>query len=87
MAMDYRVDSPKILLEFLSYHETVKAHSQKTVDEYYLDLRNFLRYIRQLHEPEFIGLKLDQIDIRDIDIDFIRSITLTDVYSYLAFIF
>ena len=86
MAMDYRVDSPKILLEFLSYHETVKAHSQKTVDEYYLDLRNFLRYIRQLHEPEFIGLKLDQIDIRDIDIDFIRSITLTDVYSYLAYL-
>ena len=86
MAMDYRVDSPKILLEFLSYHETVKAHSQKTVDEYYLDLRNFLRYIRQLHEPEFIGLKLDQIDIRNIDIDFIRSITLTDVYSYLAYL-
>ena len=34
MAMDYRADSPRILLEFLSYHETVKAHSQKTVDEY-----------------------------------------------------
>lgn len=29
MAMNYRADSPKILLEFLSYHETVKAHSQK----------------------------------------------------------
>lgn len=29
MAMDYRADSPRILLEFLSYHETVKAHSQK----------------------------------------------------------
>lgn len=25
MAMDYRADSPRILLEFLSYHETVKA--------------------------------------------------------------
>ena len=41
MAMDYRADSPRILLEFLSYHETVKAHSQKTVDEYYLDLHRW----------------------------------------------
>ena len=50
MALDYRADSPRILLEFLSYHETVKAHSQKTVDEYYLDLRNFFRYMKQLRE-------------------------------------
>ena len=86
MAMDYRADSPRILLEFLSYHETVKAHSQKTVDEYYLDLRNFLRYIKQLREPELSGYELEQIDIRDIGIEFIRSITLTDVYSYLAYL-
>lgn len=32
--MDYREDSPEILLDFLSYHETIKAHSQRTVDEY-----------------------------------------------------
>ena len=86
MAMDYRADSPRILLELLSYHETVKAHSQKTVDEYYLDLRNFLRYIKQLRELELSGYELDQIDIRDIGIEFIRSITLTDVYSYLAYL-
>ena len=84
MAMDYRADSPRILLEFLSYHETVKAHSQKTVDEYYLDLRNFLRYIKQLREPELSGYELDQIDIRDIGIEFIRSITLTATWHISA---
>ena len=26
--MDYRTDSPQLLLDFLSYHETIKAHSQ-----------------------------------------------------------
>ena len=86
MALDYRADSPRILLEFLSYHETVKAHSQKTVDEYYLDLRNFFRYMKQLREPELSGCEPEQIDIRDIGIQFIRSITLTDVYSYLAYL-
>lgn len=86
MPMDYRSDSPKLLLEFLSYHETVKAHSQKTVDEYYLDLRNFLRYIKRLREPDLSGCALEQIDIRDIGTEFVRSITLTDVYSYLAYL-
>ena len=41
---DYRYDAPQILRDFLSYHETIKAHSKRTVDEYYLDLRNFFRY-------------------------------------------
>lgn len=86
MVLDYRADSPRILLEFLSYHETVKAHSQKTVDEYYLDLRNFFRYMKQLREPELSACEPEQIDIRDIGIEFIRSITLTDVYSYLAYL-
>ena len=42
---DYRLESPPILRDFLSYHETIKAHSQKTVDEYFLDLRNFFRIV------------------------------------------
>ena len=32
---DYRTEAPAILREFLSYHETIKAHSRRTVDEYY----------------------------------------------------
>ena len=31
--MDYRTDSPQLLLDFLSYHETIKAHSQRTVEQ------------------------------------------------------
>ena len=27
--MDYREDSPEILLDFLSYHETIKARSEE----------------------------------------------------------
>ena len=39
----YEKNAPDILREFLAYHETVKAHSKRTVDEYFLDLRNFFR--------------------------------------------
>lgn len=42
--MDYRTEAPDIIKGFLTYHETIKGHSRKTVDEYYLDLRNFLGF-------------------------------------------
>ena len=44
--MDYRSDAPKILRDFLIYHETIKGHSQNTVDEYFLDLRTFFRFLK-----------------------------------------
>ena len=84
--MDYRTDSPQLLLDFLSYHETIKAHSQRTLDEYYLDMRNFFRYLKQQRDPALAGKALDEIDIRDVDIDFISRITLTDIYSYLTYL-
>ena len=83
---DYRLDAPTILLEFLSYHETVKAHSKRTVDEYYLDLRNFFRYLKQLRDPALKDKALDEIDIRDIDVPFLSDVTLTDIYSYLTYL-
>ena len=43
-------------------------------------------YMKQLREPELSACEPEQIDIRDIGIEFIRSITLTDVYSYLAYL-
>ena len=42
--------------------------------------------MKQLREPELSACEPEQIDIRDIGIEFIRSITLTDVYSYLAYL-
>ena len=84
--LDYRDDAPKVLLDFLSYHETIKAHSRKTVDEYYLDLRNFFRSLKLLRIPSLQNLPLDEISIRDVDIELIRTITLTDVYSYMSYL-
>ena len=38
-------DCPQILREFLSYHENIKGQSPRTISEYYLDLRLFLRFM------------------------------------------
>lgn len=84
--INYQTDAPDILREFLSYHETVKAHSKRTVDEYFLDLRNFFRYLKQVRDPLLKDLPLDQINIMDVDLDFVASVTLTDIYAYLTYL-
>jgi len=83
---DYRSEAPQILIDFLAYHENIKAHSQKTVDEYFLDLRNFFRYMKQSRDPSLRDKDLDEIPILDVDINFIRTVTLTDVYGYLTYL-
>lgn len=82
----YRDDIPQILWDFLAYHETIKAHSQKTVDEYYLDLRNFFRYLVRSRDPGLRDKPLDEVSILNVDIAFIRSITLTEIYGYLTYL-
>ena len=83
---DYRTEAPQILRDFLSYHETVKAHSRRTVDEYFLDLRNFFRYMKQIRDPVLSDKSLDEIDIMDVDLDFAATVTLTDIYGYMTYL-
>ena len=83
---DYRTEAPPVLRDFLAYHETVKAHSKRTVDEYFLDLRNFFRYLKQTRDSSLSGLALDEIGIMDISLDFVASVTLTDIYGYMTYL-
>lgn len=84
--IDYRTEAPPILRDFLSYHETIKAHSQSTVDEYFLDLRNFFRYLKMTRDPSLRGNELNEIDIMDVDLDYVKTVTLTDVYGYMTYL-
>ena len=83
---DYRTEAPPILRDFLAYHETIKAHSPRTVDEYFLDLRNFFRYMKQVKDPSLCDKELDEISILDVDGIFVKNITLTDVYGYMTYL-
>lgn len=84
--MDYRSESPQILRDFLIYHETIKGHSRSTADEYFLDLRNFFRYIKITRGLAPRAAALDDISIMDVDVDFVKAVTLTEVYDYLAYL-
>jgi len=84
--MDYRTESPEILREFLFYHETIKGHSKKTIDEYFLDLRTFFRFMKMHKENLPRDTPFDEISIMNIDRGFVKSVKLADVYEYLAFL-
>ena len=84
--MDYRTDTPEIIREFLFYHETIKGHSKKTIDEYFLDLRTFFRFLKIYKKMVPADTPYEAISIMDVDLDFVKSVTITDVYEYLAFL-
>lgn len=84
--MDYRTEAPVILRDFLIYHETIKGHSHATVDEYFLDLRNFFRYLKIIRGIVPRDTDLDEISIMDIDLSFVSSVTLTEVYAWLGYL-
>ena len=79
-------DSPQILRDFLTYHENIKGHSSRTISEYYLDLRMFLRFIRLIRNDMPINTHLEDIPIKDIDLSFIRTITTSEVFDFLSYL-
>ena len=83
---DYRTDAPPILRDFLVYHETIQGHSRRTVDEYFLDLRNFFRFLKLDKGRIARNTPLDQISIDDVDLELVGSVTLSDVYSYMNYL-
>ncbi len=84
--MDYRTEAPPILRDFLVYHETIQGHSRRTVDEYFLDLRSFFRFLKRDKDLVPKEQPLDEISIDDVDLQLVRQITLTDIYSYMNYL-
>lgn len=84
--LDYRTEAPLILRDFLVYHETIQGHSRQTVDEYYLDLRNFFRFLKYDKRLVPNNSPIETVAIDDVDISFVRNVTLTDIYSYMNYL-
>jgi len=79
-------DCPTVLRDFLVYHETIKGQSPRTIDEYYLDLRMFLRFMKLMREEMPIDTHLDTISIKNIDVEFIGSISTSEIFDFLSYL-
>lgn len=85
MKLDSINDVPDILMEFLEYHSTVRGHSDKTVFAYYTDLKILFRYLKRRRHLASADVPFNEIDITDIDIDFIKTIKIEELYRYQSF--
>lgn len=84
--MQRYTECPQILRDFLTYHETIKGQSQKTISEYYLDLRMFFRFIKLMRNEMPLHTRLDDISIKDIDLEFVRHITTSEIFDFLSYL-
>jgi site-specific recombinase XerD len=76
-------DMPQLLQDYLKNYLTVtKNRSKNTVNEYYYDLRDIFQFIKR----DKYNIKIEnykEIDISDLDLNFFKSIEVSDIYNYL----
>lgn len=78
---------PSLVREFATYKTVIQNASDKTVAEYMLDLRTFFRFLkaRELKISLTDTEAFDKIDISRIDLEYIRNITVEDIYEFLTY--
>ena len=86
LAANYQKEAPRIIKDFLSYHQNILNHSPRTVQSYYLDLRMFFRHIKLSRGLVPEDVDFDEIDILDVDLELIRSVGASDILDFLAFL-
>ena len=73
------VTGSKVLDDYLSYLKVIKGRSENTIAEYRVDIRLLFLYIYRMR---FNSIRFD---CSFADIDFIKSISIDDVYSFVRY--
>ena len=83
---NYVYSLPDIAVRFLNYQSNVKNKSELTLDEYSLDIRLFLKFLKITKiKNKFTDDEFNETDISDIDIKFLNAVTLDDAYRFLSY--
>lgn len=83
---DYREEAPALVRDFLRYEKKNKDHSDSTIDEYYLDLRTFFRFMMMERGTVAADTTFEDICISDINLDFIKGISKIDINNYIDYL-
>ena len=78
-------DIPLILEDYLNYMETIKGASPNTTKEYFFDLRTFFRFLKRRYKLVDKDTPFEEIDISDVDIDFIKKIGIQDLHAFISY--
>lgn len=83
--MDPIRTSPPIIRDYLVYLDTIMGRSPNTVNEYFLDLRTFFRFLLQKRGCFPPGMPLDEIPIDSVDAALAEGVTRSEVLDYLVY--
>lgn len=72
-------ENPEFLNDYLVHIRVVKMLSERTINEYYLDVRLFLKFI--LNNDGYV----DGTDISSMTVNDLKKITLSDIYSFIFY--
>lgn len=83
---DEYLSLPKRLVEYLNYLDVIKGRSSNTVNGYKIDLVLLFKFLKMYRGLSSRNVEFSDIQIHDVDDEFIRSITLAELYAYLSFV-
>ena len=76
-------DNPEYINEYLVHLRVVKMLSERTIQEYYFDIRLFLKYIRAVQTDT--DLDIEDMKISDVTPDDLKKISVTDIYNFIFY--
>ena len=76
-------DNPEYINEYLVHLRVVKMLSERTIQEYYFDIRLFLKYIRAVQTDT--DLNIEDMKISDVTPDDLKKISVTDIYNFIFY--
>lgn len=79
-------EAPKLIRDYLVYMQTVKGKSPRTVEQYYIDLRTFFRFLLRARGRVDQNADFEEITIESVDTELAGSVTLTDLYEFLYYV-
>lgn len=83
-----RSENPDYLNDYITHISVVKGLAVSTVNVYYQDVRQFLRFLKlyRADVPDIAPEMLPEVSIRDISIEEVRTVRLRDIQQFYSFI-
>lgn len=78
-------ENPEFLNEYLVHIKIARMLSDRTIQEYYMDIRLFLKYIYSI-KYDSKSEEINDIDIRNFPASELNKITVSDIYNFIFYI-
>jgi site-specific recombinase XerD len=86
MKKEYMDDCPDYLAQFLTYLKVIQVRAARTEEAYYIDLRTFLRYLKQINGLCDPAAEWSDISIKDTPFELVKKFTLGGAHRYLYYL-